>query len=440
MDRGRRIRSANLAFEGALGSREGASTGKSLGAALHCDHASSRRPECGAGPRCVSCGAREMANAALTRGESLRSVTRFRLLADGESREVELALCAAPFELNGEELVLLVIEDLDPLRRLGCVDTTSSFHGMVGREAKMLRLFEIIRQVGPINVPVLILGESGTGKEMVVRALHQESTRRCRPLVVVNSVALVGGLLESELFGHVKGAFTGASRDKTGRFELAHGGTIFLDEIGELSPELQVKLLRVLQNGTFERVGGEETITVDARVICATSRELEKEVEVGGFRQDLYYRLSVVLISLPPLRQRKEDLRLLAEHFLRHAAREFGLRPPKVLASTLDALAAYSWPGNVRELGNVMRRALIESRGECIAPEHLPASIGRKERLARDLQTGDQLDLTPEKIDRALQDTKGNKSEAARRLGFSRATLYRHLARKKRQSGPGGFQ
>jgi len=439
INREEHIHSVNRAFEDALGLPAGLSLGKDLGGALLCSKTTRGPRECGLTPECLSCEAREIALAALTRGETRGSLARFRLMADGESQEVELRVCAAPLELNGKKLVVLVVEDLSPLRKLGRVDTTSSFHGMVGKEAQMLRLFEVIRRVGPINVPVLIQGESGTGKELVVRALHQESSRRDRPLVAVNTVALVGGLFESELFGHVKGAFTGASRDRLGRFELAQGGTIFLDEIGELSPELQAKLLRVLQNRTFERIGGEETINADARVICATSRDLGREVAGGGFRQDLFYRLSVVLISLPPLRQRSEDMPLLAEHLLGLAAYEFGLPPPKLMPSTLAAMAAYSWPGNVRELGNVMRSALIESQGKGIAPEHLPAAVRRGVALPQNFVNRNRLNLKLEKIDKALQHAKGNKSEAARRLGVSRATLYRHLDQQKRLSGPGDF-
>jgi DNA-binding NtrC family response regulator len=307
---------------------------------------------------------------------------------------------------------------------------------MVGQDAQMLDLFDTARQVGPINVPVLIQGESGTGKEMVARALYQESSRRDRPLIIVNGGALAGGLLESELFGHVKGAFTGATRDKPGRFELAHRGTMFLDEVGELSLEMQVKLLRVLQNGTFYRVGGEATISVDTRVICATSRDLQREVEAGCFRLDLFYRLCVVLVNLPSLRRRAGDIPLLAEHLLSLAAFDFDLPPPKLTPPALTAMVAYRWPGNVRELDNAMRHALIKSGGGSITPEHLPTAICRGEPPLGSLVVGNQPDLTPEKIAEVLQAVKGNKSEAARRLGISRATLYRRLARQKWEGGP----
>jgi DNA-binding NtrC family response regulator len=436
IDRERRIRSVNRAFEAALGLPQGLSIGKCLGDVLLCCHATSSKSGCGTMPECLSCGAREMALAALTQGETGRGLSRFRVQAGGESREVELRMCATPLELNGQELAVVVVEDLSPLRRIDRVEAGSTFHDMVGQDAQMLDLFDTARQVGPINVPVLIQGESGTGKEMVARALHQESSRRDRPLIIVNGGALAGGLLESELFGHVKGAFTGATRDKPGRFELAHRGTMFLDEVGELSLEMQVKLLRVLQNGTFYRVGGEATISVDTRVICATSRDLQREVEAGCFRLDLFYRLCVVLVNLPSLRRRAGDIPLLAEHLLSLAAFDFDLPPPKLTPPALTAMVAYRWPGNVRELDNAMRHALIKSGGGSITPEHLPTAICRGEPPLGSLVVGNQPDLTPEKIAEVLQAVKGNKSEAARRLGISRATLYRRLARQKWEGGP----
>src|SRR6185295_15978228 len=217
--------------------------------------------------------------------------------------------------------------------------------------------------VAPTNASVLVLGESGTGKELVARAIHDRSPRKNAALVRVNCASIPRELFESEFFGHVRGAFTGAVKDRVGRFELAHGGTLFLDEIGEVPIELQSKLLRVLQEGQFEKVGEDRTRRVDARIIAATNRDLEAEVKAGRFRQDLYYRLGVFPIELPPLRDRAEDIPELAQHFLTQSARKLGVTPQRLSSVQLKELQAYDWPGNVRELQNVIERGIIRSRG-----------------------------------------------------------------------------
>jgi formate hydrogenlyase transcriptional activator len=255
------------------------------------------------------------------------------------------------------------------------IQETHNFRDIVGRSAALRAVLSRVDVVAPTPTSVLILGETGTGKELIARAIHDHSPRRARPLVKVNCAAIASGLIESELFGHEKGAFTGATGQRIGRFELADGGTIFLDEIGEMPPALQVKLLRVLQEREFERVGGSEVIRVDVRLIAATNRDLQQAVTEGAFREDLYYRLNVFPIELPPLRDRREDIPLFVHHFLERLAGKVGRRIGRVPSAVLERLMAYPWPGNVRELENVVERALILSRGPEleVAPELLPA-------------------------------------------------------------------
>ncbi|MBN1129226.1 MAG: sigma 54-interacting transcriptional regulator, partial [Chitinispirillaceae bacterium] len=274
-----------------------------------------------------------------------------------------------------------------------------------------------------------ITGESGTGKELVAAAIHNESTRRDRLFVPVNCGALPEGIIESELFGHVKGAFTGAIRDKKGRFELADKGTLFLDEIADLSPRMQVKLLRVLQEGVFEPVGSEQPRRVDVRLICATNRDLKELVRTGAFRDDLYYRLAVMPILLPPLRQRRNDIVLLTRHFLGQNAEKLSRSGISIADEALSLLMNYAWPGNVRQLQNCIQFALIKCRGTVILPEHLPPEITSAARLTSFAQKGTgragrKPKLTSDAVERALVKSGNNKAKAARLLGVGRATLY----------------
>ncbi len=322
--------------------------------------------------------------------------------------------------------------DGKPLRSIGTVqDITGrtglkySFSGIVGRNPLMQELFETIRELTDVNIPVLIQGESGTGKELVAAAIHNEGPRSEKPFVPVNCSALPEGLLESELFGHVKGAFTGALRDKKGRFELANGGTLFLDEVADLPKVVQSKLLRVLQDGAFERVGDEKTISVDVRLISAANRDLKTEVRKGRFRDDLYYRISVVPVYLPPLRDRKDDIPLLIENFLEKTAFE-GLEAKGITKDALAAMMDYSWPGNVRELQSALRFAIVKSKGRMIKPEHLPSEL--KEKIRQNSSRGPSRKLALENVRSALAKTGGNKAKSAKLLGVGRATLYRFLA------------
>jgi sigma-54 dependent transcriptional regulator, acetoin dehydrogenase operon transcriptional activator AcoR len=297
---------------------------------------------------------------------------------------------------------------------------------LITRDPKMLDIFEQIKEVSEIRAPVLIEGESGTGKELVANAIHDMSSRAKKPFVAVNCGALPEGILESELFGHVKGAFTGAIHDKKGRFELADQGTLFLDEVAELSPAMQVKLLRALQEKSFERVGGEKLVHVNIRVISATNQDLKQLMKQKKFRRDLYYRLCVVPINLPPLRERRLDIQVLVEYFLDLVAAETERRVLGYTDEAIDVLSGYSWPGNVRELRNAIEYAYVKSRDSVINTEHLPPEILSHQRK-RHRKTGPPLKIKKEKVIAALSKTNGSRKEAAKRLGIGRATLYRYL-------------
>jgi len=313
------------------------------------------------------------------------------------------------------------------------LDIQYNFGEIVGASEKMKAVFEMVEKIAKSDSAVMIYGESGTGKEMVARAIHFHSNRKDNSFVKVNCGALAEGVLESELFGHEKGSFTGAIRRKLGRFELADKGTIFLDEIGDIPTGTQIKLLRVLQEKEFERVGGEETISVDVRVIAATNKDLRIMVEEGKFREDLFYRLQVIPIELPPLRERKEDIPMLIEHFLEKKSRQLNKKPPRVNEMALKELTNYYWPGNVRELENLMERAVVLCEGEEIGLKDLSMLLGNTNKsslnLSReDLSLDEALeDLERQLIERALEKAKGVKTEAARILGLKTSALYYKL-------------
>jgi two-component system NtrC family response regulator len=294
----------------------------------------------------------------------------------------------------------------------------------------MEEALNLVKRAAPSAATVLILGESGTGKELIARAIHYSSPRADRPLVKVNCAALPENLLESELFGHEKGAFTGAITRRVGRFEQADQGTIFLDEIGDLSPSLQSKLLRVLQEKEFERVGSGQTLKVDARVVAATNRNLEEAIQKGTFREDLYYRLNVVTIFLPPLRERKEDLPPLIEHFLKKYSRENQKSIVSLSKEARDLLLNYNYPGNIRELENIIERAVVLSRGDTIMTQDLPLNLreGKVEDLMKEARKGRSLPETLEEIERlritqALEGSHGIQTKAAEELGISERVL-----------------
>ena len=307
--------------------------------------------------------------------------------------------------------------------------------GFVGESPAIREVFRTVAKVAPTNATVLLLGESGTGKELVAEALHQVSSRSRGPFVKVNCAALPEGLLESELFGHVKGAFTGAVADREGRFEAADRGTLFLDEVGDIPVHTQVKLLRVLQAREFERVGDQRPIRVDVRLVAATNADLEARVRKGAFREDLYFRLKVVTIRLPPLRERRSDVRLLAEHFRRVYSERHGRRTSGFSAEALRLLSSYDFPGNVRELENVVEAAVVLTEGEEIGVDALPVEVGGRQRV-EDLEGDDVIRIPagtplPEAertvILDTLRRTGGNKTAAARILKIGLRTLYRKL-------------
>ncbi len=316
------------------------------------------------------------------------------------------------------------------------VDRRYGLESLIGNSPAMNEVFDVIRQVAPSRATVLILGESGTGKELVARAIHNLSGRPKQKFVPVHCAALSAQLLESELFGHERGAFTGAIDRRIGRFEAANGGTLFLDEIGEIDANLQIKVLRVLgEDRSFERVGGNQPIKVDVRLVAATNKNLEKMVAEGKFRDDLFYRLNVVQITLPPLRERKEDLPLLVSAFLKQFAQENSKPPREITSEAMDAIVAYDWPGNVRELRTAIEHGVVMATGAKIGLRDFPASLrqaktsfsGKPAALAGNSNYLNLHETEHRLIMRALDESKGNRTEAARRLGISRRTLHRRL-------------
>ena len=308
-------------------------------------------------------------------------------------------------------------------RLLGETGALPHFEGMVGRDDKMQTLYRLIEDVAPTEATVLIQGESGTGKELVARAIHKKSLRGDKPFVVINCSAYPDTLLESELFGHEKGAFTGAARQRKGRFELADGGTVFLDEISEVDPSAQVKLLRVLQTQKFERLGGDKSIKVDVRILAATNRVLLEEVRAGRFREDLYYRLDVVSVHLPPLRERGNDVALLARFFLKSYASDQSREIDDISSPAMRALLDYDWPGNVRELENVMEQAVVLSKGRVVTLENLPPRF-QSIKVAKSKTINEQEKTL---LLETLESCGWNKKMAAERLGIGRSTLYAKL-------------
>jgi len=363
-------------------------------------------------------GSEELAVEAMKRGAD-DYIAKGRLQID--ELEMRIARALRQQELEVENVQLR--EQLD--ERFG-------MENILGDSPALREVLDVVRQVAPTRATVLLLGESGTGKELIAKAIHQLSPRANQQMITVHCAALSSTLLESELFGHEKGAFTGALERRIGRFEQAQGGTLFLDEIGEIDATLQVKLLRFLGERTFERVGSNKTLTADVRLIAATNKNLEERVKAGAFREDLFFRLRVVEISLPPLRERAGDIPLLAQKFLREFAHENGKPLNDFTADALEWLMNYSWPGNVRELRTAIEHAVVLCRGEKISARDLPPPVragGPSDHLAPPLARNDLTVREAEKqlIIRALKETDGNRTLAAKKIGMSRRTFHRKL-------------
>ena len=320
-----------------------------------------------------------------------------------------------------------VAQEEEMLNLRSRIETTTEYCGIVGKDPKMQTIYKLIEDIAPSDTSVLIQGESGTGKELIARALHLKSLRREKPFVVINCSAYPSTLLESELFGHEKGAFTGAVRQKAGRFEQAHQGTVFLDEIGEIPPSAQIKLLRVLQTQKFERVGGEHTLTVDVRILAATNKDLLQEVKNGHFREDLYYRLNVIPIQLPPLSKRRNDIPLQARFFMERYATEQGKNIKEFSSEAMRLLLDYRWPGNVRELENSIEHAVVLAKGNQIEVSDLPPTLHYAPSAAATSTTNTMMENEAKLLKEALDECGWNKKQAAQQLGISRNTLYRKL-------------
>ncbi|MBN1102745.1 MAG: sigma-54-dependent Fis family transcriptional regulator [Deltaproteobacteria bacterium] len=349
--------------------------------------------------------------------------------------------------LDFDELIIILEKSIrqhemaGEIKRLRLrINEETTFHGIIGCTRAMKDIFDMVLTVGPTDASILIHGETGTGKELLARAIHEESRRREGNLVCINSAALTESLLEAELFGYVRGAFTGASTNRKGRLEMAHRGTLFLDEIGHMSLRLQSKLLRFVQEMVFEPVGSTESRSVDVRLIAATNLNLQGEIKAGRFLSDLLYRIEVISIRMPPLRERREDIPLLAEYFLRHYAEQYQKALDGVNPEAMEVLMGYAWPGNVRELKNCMARAVILSKGGHLRAEDFPdkapsagrsaPTFGEKPGVLEIPEQGLKLrDMEIELVRRTLQKCGGNKSLAAQSLGISRKALYEKIER-----------
>ena len=402
---------------------------KSIGRVIQCMKEYDNPGVCGKSEHCKNCQILRPALSALKKEEMHRNRADVEILIKGQLQNKELIVTAVPVEYKGEQCAIVIFEDITELSNLRRqLKQPQSISTIIGVDPQIVELREKIKALADINVPVFIQGETGTGKELIAQTIHAEGSRKGKPFVAVNCGALPEALLESELFGYVKGAFTGANRDKKGRFQLADGGTIFLDEIGDISNTMQVKLLRVLQEGIIEPLGSEKSVKVDVRILSATNKNIRKQISSGEFREDLFYRLCVVPLHAPPLRERKKDIPLLAEHILNKVIMELGKNQITISPSALDVMTRYDWPGNIREMQNVIQHALILSKTSVIEPEHiLPALNYNNSVLQKTSRKPRRRKIDVESVRKALLKSNNNKVDAAQLLGVSRSTLYRFL-------------
>jgi len=416
VDRELRIISFNKGMEILTGLKESDVIGRSCREILHADNCTGNCPF----------------SYTLKNGYGLANV--MERIAGKDGNVIPVLISTAFLKDGAQDIGLIAtIRDASEIEKLRKeVNDRYSFSNIIGKSVPIQQIFELIEALGDTDCAVLIEGESGTGKELVARAIHHESDRRNKPFIKVNCSAIVEGLFESELFGHVKGAFTGAIKDKIGKFELADGGTIFLDEIGEMPMALQSKLLRVIQDKEFEKVGDTKTVKVDVRVIAATNRNLKNEIITNNFREDLYYRLCIIPIKMPPLRERKEDIPLLINHFLEKCSLKIPNRPKiiEITSTALSALIDYDWPGNIRELENAIEHAYIRSKTNRIDNESLPHSItgsSLKEISSNTVEGMGEEGMERLQIKALLKKYNGNKTKVAKDLGLSRTTLWRRF-------------
>ncbi|MEN8692131.1 MAG: sigma 54-interacting transcriptional regulator [Desulfobacterales bacterium] len=423
------ILTVNSLMQDVFGIKGDSVAGKPFGYALGCLNAIESSVSCGFISDCQICAVRELAVTSISKNKKQKTHTSLAVSANGQVRDIPLSVRVLPFIFAKKRFAIIILEHLRSIDSVSPIEMRDGYRGIIGDSAIMRELFETIKQIAQSDAHVLIQGESGTGKELVALALHKESQRAQKNFVPVNCGALPEGLLESELFGHVKGAFTGADSTKKGRFAVANGGTLFLDEVGELSPAIQVKFLRVLQNGCFEPVGSNRTTCVDVRIISATNTRLEIETREGRFRQDLYYRLSVMPITVPPLRARKEDVPILCDYFLTEFSTNSWTQKVTISPEVDNMLMNYSWPGNVRELRNVLQYASVRTTSDVITPADLPPNLNPSEPLKKPYKRKRKLKLTDSQVTEALEMASGNKRDAAKILGVSRSTLYRFFDR-----------
>jgi transcriptional regulator with PAS, ATPase and Fis domain len=423
------ILTVNSLVQEEFGIKDPSAVGRPFGYALGCLNAIENPVICGFISNCQICAVRDLAVTAISKNQKQKAQTTIVVSANGQVRDIPLLIRVLPFIFAENRFAILIIEHLKGIDSVPATETREGYRGIIGDSAVMRELFESIRQIARSDAPVLIQGESGTGKELVALALHKESQRKQKNFVPVNCGALPEGLLESEIFGHIKGAFTGASSAKKGRFAVANGGTLFLDEVSELSPAIQVKFLRVLQNGCFEPVGSDRTTCVDVRIISATNSQLDRETREGRFRRDLYYRLSVMPIAVPPLRARKEDVPILCDYFLTEFSTNSWTQKVTISPEVENMLMNYSWPGNVRELRNVLQYASVRTTSDVITPADLPPNLNPSNPLKKPYKKKRKLKLTDSRVTEALEMASGNKRDAAKILGVSRSTLYRFFDR-----------